>query len=103
MSKPRLTHHVKEQVRKMGEQGIAVTIAEILYAVNNFGEFPHGVQSRVIVKNLGKPVTWNDSGVKKTGDLLIAMVDRRSPADEGRIVTAMVRKSSQDCSPIKKV
>jgi hypothetical protein len=102
MSKPTLTFHVQEQVRKMREQGIAVTVAEILHAINTFGEFPVGVQSRVTVKNFGKKVTWNDSGIQKTGDLLIAIVDRENSRDDGRIVTAMVRKSSQDCSATKR-
>lgn len=102
MPTPRLTAHVQEQVRKMSEQGIAVTIAEIIHAINNFGDFPAGVQSRVIVKNFGRKVKWVDGGVEKSGDLLIALVDRENQWDEGRIVTAMVRKSSQDNSPTKK-
>jgi hypothetical protein len=101
MPTPRLTAHVQEQVRKMSEQGIAVTIAEIIHAINNFGDFPAGVQSRVIVKNFGRKVKWVDRGVEKSGDLLIALVDRENQRDEGRIVTAMVRKSSQDNSPTK--
>jgi hypothetical protein len=101
MSTPRLTAHVQEQVRKMSEQGIAVTVTEILHVINNFGEFPAGVQSRVIVKNFGKRITWNDGGIKKTGDILIAVVDRENTRDDGRVVTAMVRKSTQDCGEIK--
>jgi hypothetical protein len=99
---PKLTFHVQEQIRKMGEQGIAVTVAEILHAINNIGEFPTGVQTRVIVKNFGTKVQWKDGEVEKSGDLLIALVDRENQRDEGRIVTAMVRKSSQDNSPTKK-
>ncbi len=99
MGKPRLTKHVKDQVRKMQKQGIVVTIAEILFAVNNFGTFPANMQTRVVVKPLPKRVTWIDDGVEKTGDLLIAMVDVRDPGDDGRIVTIMTRKQSQDLQP----
>jgi len=101
MSTPRLTAHVLEQVQKMSEQGIAVTVAEILHAINNFGDFPAGVQSRVIVKDFGQKVRWMDGGVQKTGDILIAVVDRENTRDDGRVVTAMVRKSSQDCGATK--
>ena len=101
MGKPKLTQHVQDQVRKMNQQGIKVTISDILYAVNNFGLFPAGVQTRVQVKNLGKRVTWNDNGTIKSGDLLIAMVDKRDAKDDGRIVTVITRCSWQDCSTVR--
>jgi hypothetical protein len=55
----------------------------------------------VIVKSFGKKVTWKDNGTPKTGDILIAVVDRENARDDGRVVTAMVRKSTQDCSATK--
>ena len=91
-----LTEHVRRRVLR--DLKSYITLGEVFRAVREYGErygFAYGGQTDVFVKKLEKKVTVFLDGHGKSGDEIYVVIDRRTPRDNGRIVTVMLRNSDQ--------
>ncbi len=83
------TSHAKYRLARR-LQGLT-SEAEVEQAVSN-RQYKIG-QTQVKVRNLGREVSYEDGGRWVRGDTVVAVVDKRSQADPGVVVTVEVRSS----------
>ena len=88
---PVITRHAQARIAQTLCEFIS--FQEVFEAIAKHGNFQVG-QTSVMVKHLALPVSFLDElGLRRHGDLVLAVVDKRGDADQGRVCTVMLRES----------